>query len=185
MLEGAILVWFVLTGGSLLFLTWDLLTNSPVSWVQKLAWFLVVAYMGPVGLVVFLVACRRPFPGGHDAATKAIWKQGLNSEVHCLAGDAAGVSMIAGTIVIAGEPGIRYGPGMRRGSIVLLGTDSPDLLPTFRYSGTYQPTILRVLFRHLSQAGWAVPDGAAEALYHRHHGDFLELGKGEILLHAH
>ncbi len=101
------------------------------------------------------------------------------------AGDAAGVSMIAGTIVIAGEPGIRYGPGMRRGSIVLLGTDTPDLLPTFRYSGTYQPTILRVLLRHLSQAGWTVPDGAADALYHRHHGDFLELGKGEILMRAH
>lgn len=97
------------------------------------------------------------------------------------AGDAAGVAMIAGSIVIGGETGIRYGPGMKRGSIILLGGDAPDLLPTFRYSGTYQPTILRVLLRYLSDRGWSVPDGAFDARYHRYHGDFLELGKGEIL----
>ena len=36
MLSGAMLVWFVLTGASLVLLLVDLLTNSPVSWVQKL-----------------------------------------------------------------------------------------------------------------------------------------------------
>jgi len=100
------------------------------------------------------------------------------------AGDAAGVSMIAGPIVIGGETGIRYGPGMRRGSIILLGADAPDMLPTYRYSGTYQPTILRVLLRHLSQRGWSVPEGCLDATYHRYHGDFLEFGKGEILYRA-
>ncbi|MGD9857899.1 MAG: formylmethanofuran dehydrogenase subunit C [Planctomycetaceae bacterium] len=100
------------------------------------------------------------------------------------AGDAAGVAMIAGSIVIGGETGIRYGPGMKRGSIILLGGDAPDMIPTFRYSGTYQPTILRVLLRYLSNRGWTVPEGAAEAAYHRFHGDFLELGKGEILTRA-
>ena len=100
MLDGAMLVWFILTGLSILFLVVDLVTNTPVSWVQKLAWFLVVCYTGPVGLCAFLYACRRPFPGGHDAATKAWWKQGINSEVHCLAGDATGI-IIAASIVPA------------------------------------------------------------------------------------
>ena len=97
------------------------------------------------------------------------------------AGDAAGVSMIAGTIVIAGETGIRYGIGMKRGSIVLLGDDPPEMLPTFKHSGTSRPTIMRVLFRHLSGLGWSVPAGSLDSAYHRFLGDFLELGKGEIL----
>ena len=98
MLAGAMLVWFILTGVSLLLLIADLTINSPVSWIQKLAWFLVVGYTGPIGLFAFLFACRRPFKGGHDAATKAWWKQGINSEVHCLAGDATGI-IIAAAIV--------------------------------------------------------------------------------------
>ncbi|MCA9074223.1 MAG: formylmethanofuran dehydrogenase subunit C [Planctomycetaceae bacterium] len=97
------------------------------------------------------------------------------------AGDAAGVAMIAGTIVIAGETGIRYGMGMKRGSIVLLGDNPPDMLPTFKHSGTYHPTIMRVLLRHLEASGWSCPVGCLDAAYHRYHGDFLELGKGEIL----
>ncbi|MCA9109630.1 MAG: formylmethanofuran dehydrogenase subunit C [Planctomycetaceae bacterium] len=97
------------------------------------------------------------------------------------AGDAAGVSMIAGTIVIAGETGIRYGIGMKRGSIVLLGDDPPEMLPTFKHSGTYRPTIIRVLLRHLDRLGWSVPAGSLDATYQRFLGDFLELGKGEIL----
>ena len=100
MLDGGMLIWFVLTGVSLLLLVIDLVGNSPVSWVQKLAWFLVVCYTGPIGLIAYLYACRRPFKGGHDAATKAWWKQGINSEVHCLAGDATGI-IIAASIVPA------------------------------------------------------------------------------------
>ena len=100
MLDRAMMVWFVLTAVSLLLLVIDLVGNAPVSWVQNLAWFLVVGYTGPIGLFAYLYACRRPFKGGHDAATKAWWKQGINSEVHCLAGDATGI-IIAASIVPA------------------------------------------------------------------------------------
>lgn len=100
MLDGAMIVWFALTGLCMILLTLDLVGNSPVSWIQKLAWFLVVGYTGPVGFFAYLYACRRPFKGGHDAATKAWWKQGINSEVHCLAGDATGI-IIAASIVPA------------------------------------------------------------------------------------
>ncbi|MFP8881002.1 MAG: hypothetical protein VCE43_16905, partial [Myxococcota bacterium] len=82
MLDGAMLVWFVLTGLSLVFVIWDSVANTPVSSVQKLAWILVVAYTGPVGAFFYLLACRNPGPGMHDAFTKAPWKQGLNSEMH-------------------------------------------------------------------------------------------------------
>lgn len=98
------------------------------------------------------------------------------------AGDFAGVNLIAGSIIIGGETGIRYGAGMKRGSIVLLGTDSPDILPTFRLACTYRPTFLRIYLRHLSAAGWPLPAESLDANYRRYNGDFLELGKGEILV---
>ena len=91
MLDGAMLVWFSLTGLSLLFVLWDSISNGVTSWVQRAAWILVTLYTGPVGLFFYLLACRRPFPGGHDEFTKATWKQGINSEMHCVAGDATGI----------------------------------------------------------------------------------------------
>ncbi|MEM8608822.1 MAG: DUF4396 domain-containing protein [Myxococcota bacterium] len=95
MLDGVLILWFVLTAGSLAFVVVDAVTNTPVSWVQKLAWVLVVFYTGPVGLFVYLLACRSPGPGMHDAFTKAHWKQSVNSEMHCLAGDATGIVLAA------------------------------------------------------------------------------------------
>ncbi len=47
-LHGAMLMWFVLTGGSVAFVVWDSMTNAPTSWVQRIAWILVVLYTGPV-----------------------------------------------------------------------------------------------------------------------------------------
>nr|WP_302478075.1 DUF4396 domain-containing protein [Ruegeria atlantica] len=60
-----------------------------------MAWILVTTYTGPVGLFFYLITCRRPFPGGHDRFTRATWKQGVNSEMHCLAGDATGILVAA------------------------------------------------------------------------------------------
>ncbi len=100
MLNGAMLVWFTLTTASFAFVVWDSITNGVTSWVQRAAWILVTLYTGPIGLVFYLLACRRPFPGAHDAYTKAPWKQGLNSEMHCVAGDATGI-LIAAAVVPA------------------------------------------------------------------------------------
>ncbi len=100
------------------------------------------------------------------------------------AGDFVGVGMLAGTVLVFGEPGIRHGAGMKRGTIGLLGTTAPDMLPTFKYACTYQPTFLRIYLRHLESLGFAVPDELRDATLRRYCGDFLELGKGEILVRA-
>jgi hypothetical protein len=100
MLEGAMIVWFALTIPSVAFVIWDSITNGVTSWVQRLAWILVTLYAGPVGAFLYVMACRRPFPGGHDHYTAALWKQSANSEMHCLAGDATGI-MFAAAIVPA------------------------------------------------------------------------------------
>lgn len=100
-------------------------------------------------------------------------------------GDAAGVSMIAGTILLFGKAGIRPGPSMRRGTVVLFdGASAPDMLPTFQATGICQPTFVRVYLQHLKSLGFAVPEGTLDAQFRRYNGDFLELGKGEILVRS-
>ncbi|WP_136656526.1 DUF4396 domain-containing protein [Nitratireductor sp. XY-223] len=99
MLDGAMTVWFVLTACSIAFVVYDSLYNGVTSWVQRAAWILVTAYTGPVGLFFYLLACRRPFTGGHDRYTAAGWKQAVNSEMHCLAGDATGI--LAAALVVS------------------------------------------------------------------------------------
>ncbi|MCV0428107.1 MAG: DUF4396 domain-containing protein [Roseibium sp.] len=102
MLQGAMTVWFVLTAASLAFVIWDSIFNGVTSWVQKLAWVLVVAYTGPIGCFLYLLTCRRPFPGGHDEFTNKTWKQATNSEMHCLAGDATGIVIAAAIVPLLG-----------------------------------------------------------------------------------
>ncbi len=58
MLDGAMLVWFMLLAASVAFVLWDSITNAPTSWVQRMAWILVVGYTGVLGLVLYLLTCR-------------------------------------------------------------------------------------------------------------------------------
>ena len=96
------------------------------------------------------------------------------------AGDAVGFNMIAGTVLVFGSSGIRHGAGMRRGTIGLFGEESaPDILPTFKAAGKTFPLFLTLYFNHLRSAGFDVPDISCEL--QKYAGDFLELGKGEIL----
>jgi hypothetical protein len=102
MLDGAMIVWFALTAASVVFVVWDSVSNGVTSWVQRIAWILVTAYTGPIGLFFYLLACRRPLAGTHDAFTSATWKQSLNSEMHCLAGDATGIVVAASILPVFG-----------------------------------------------------------------------------------
>ncbi len=94
---GVLLLWFILTAASLLFVIYDLEKNTPAMGVMKLAWGLIVLYTGPVGLFIYLLSCRQPMPGTHDVYIAAHWKQSVGSLMHCVAGDATGI--ILGAIV--------------------------------------------------------------------------------------
>lgn len=94
MLKGIVDLWFIFVTLSLIFTVYDI-RNTPVSWVQKLGWILVVLYTGPFGLFFYLLACRNPGQDWHALYTQATWKQAINSEVHCVAGDATGVILAA------------------------------------------------------------------------------------------
>ncbi|MEQ9619533.1 MAG: DUF4396 domain-containing protein [Deltaproteobacteria bacterium] len=95
MAGGALVLWFILTGLSLIYLIYDLETNTPSMWVMKLAWILIVLYMGPVGLFIYLLSCRQPLPETHDDYIAPHWKQSVGSMMHCVAGDATGIILAA------------------------------------------------------------------------------------------
>jgi formylmethanofuran dehydrogenase subunit C len=95
-------------------------------------------------------------------------------------GDFTGVNMLAGTIVVLGEMGIRPGAGMKRGSIVSM--HKAEMLPTFSYSCVYRPAYIRMLLQHVIKAGLTVTRQQLEGLYQRWCGDSVELNKGEILI---
>ena len=95
MIEGALLAWYLLTAASAAFMIYDLATNTPAMGVMKVAWVLIALYLGPIGLFIYLLTCRQPLPGLHDAFIAAHWKQSVGSLAHCLAGDATGIILAA------------------------------------------------------------------------------------------
>ena len=97
-IQGMLLLWYILTAASLMVLIWDLTSNTPAMGVMKLAWILVVLYTGPVGLVLYLLACRQPLPGTHEQFIAPHWKQAVGSMMHCVAGDATGIILAAAVV---------------------------------------------------------------------------------------
>ena len=103
-IEGVLTLWYILTAGSLLFLLWDLFTNTPTTKLMKLAWILVILYTGPIGLLIYLLSCRQPMPDMHDAFINVHWKQAVGSLLHCVAGDATGIIFSAVVVYHFGLP---------------------------------------------------------------------------------
>jgi formylmethanofuran dehydrogenase subunit C len=97
-------------------------------------------------------------------------------------GDLAGVNMLAGTILLFGDSGIRHGAGMKRGTIAFLGGKSPPLLPTVRRACRCGPEVLQLVYRQLRRLDFAIDDALSGASYELYNGDFLNGGRGELLI---
>jgi FtsP/CotA-like multicopper oxidase with cupredoxin domain len=50
------------------------------------------------------MADKEPKPGGHEEFVKPLWKQGVGSTVHCVAGDATGIIVAAVVTALVGFP---------------------------------------------------------------------------------
>ena len=97
-------------------------------------------------------------------------------------GDMAAFNMIAGNVFVFGGAGIRPGAGMRRGTLGFFGDEPPQLLPTFRRASSFDPLFLRMAFKELRGLGFSVNEQLAAAEFELFHGDFIEEGRGEIIL---
>src|SRR5216684_3764973 len=90
-----LIVWFALAAISTLYVALDQFTSNPEPAVMKWGFILVTLYMGPIGLLLYVLADKEPKPGTHEAFTSALWKQGVGSTIHCVAGDATGIIIAA------------------------------------------------------------------------------------------
>ncbi len=97
------------------------------------------------------------------------------------AGDLLGFNMLAGSVLVFGDCGIRPGAGMRRGTIGMFGANTPRLLPSFKYSSTLQPQILRVMLRFLQNKGFKFDATLCDSSFDLYQGDLVSLGRGEII----
>ena len=98
-------VWFVLAAMSVAVVAWDsFVRHNPEMTVMKWGWVLVTLYMGPVGLALYVLADKEPRPGEHEEFIKPLWKQGVGSTVHCVAGDATGIIVTAAIVTSLGLP---------------------------------------------------------------------------------
>jgi Domain of unknown function (DUF4396) len=96
MLDGVMLLWFLLAAAALLFVMIDIRT-TPESPVLKWGFVLVTAYTGVIGAFLYVLGCREPLPGLHERYVSARWRQALGSAMHCVAGD--GVGILAGAVL--------------------------------------------------------------------------------------
>ena len=99
-----LLVWFALTAVCVAYVAWDARRNNPELTVMKWGWVLVTLYLGPVALMLYVLSCKEPFPGTHEQFIKPLWKQGLGSVIHCVAGDATGIIVAATITGLLGRP---------------------------------------------------------------------------------
>ncbi|WZP00014.1 formylmethanofuran dehydrogenase subunit C [Isosphaeraceae bacterium EP7] len=95
-----------------------------------------------------------------------------------------GRAMVAGSIFAFGPVGPRPGAGMKRGTIALFGTGSAGVrvLPTFAFSGRFQPPFLAIYRKLLDGLRFPVALDAFATTFARYNGDLTEGGQGEILV---
>ncbi len=99
-----LVAWFALALASALYVGWDQYRNNPEPTVMKWGFILVTLYMGPLGLLLYVLADKEPRPGEHETFIQPLWKQGAGSTIHCVAGDATGIILAAAVTAALGFP---------------------------------------------------------------------------------
>jgi hypothetical protein len=103
-IDAVVLIWIVLTLASTVYVAWDAFTNNPELTVMKWGWVLVTLYTGLLGAVLYVMSCKEPRPGTHERFISPLWKQGVGSTIHCVAGDATGIVFAATVTALIGFP---------------------------------------------------------------------------------
>ncbi|MDQ6801560.1 MAG: multicopper oxidase domain-containing protein [Acidobacteriota bacterium] len=97
-------VWFLLAFASTIYVGVDQYRNNPEPKVMQWGFILVTLYMGPIALLLYVLADKEPRPGQHESFIKPLWKQGAGSTIHCVAGDATGIILAAAVTAALGLP---------------------------------------------------------------------------------
>ena len=112
---------------------------------MKWGWLLVSLYTGPVAFIVYWFSCREPAPGRHEQFIAPLWKQGVGSAIHCLAGDASGIIFAAAItralrLPMNAELAVEYATGFLFGLFVFQALFMKDRLGG-SYAGAVRKTV--------------------------------------------
>ena len=97
MLAGVILLWFIEVVVAVAFVAWDI-RRTPEAAVMKWGFVVFTAYSGLFGALLYVLSCREPLPGTHEAYVAARWRQVVGSTMHCVAGDGLGILVAAAAL---------------------------------------------------------------------------------------
>ena len=157
MLDGVMLLWFLLTAVALLFVAVDI-RNTPESPVLKWGFVLLTAYTGVIGAFLYVLGCREPLPGLHERYVAARWRQVLGSTMHCVAGD--GIGILAGAVLssilgLSGLPevGVEYILGFAFGWTILQALFMRDMAGGSYLSALKSTFMAELLSMNLLMAG--------------------------------
>ena len=115
MLDGVMLLWFILTGLSVLFVAIDI-WRTPEANSLRWGFIILTIFSGPLGAFFYVLGCREPLPGTHEHYVSPTWKQVLGSTMHCASGDGLGIILGAAiafyvTMPTAADIGLEYALG--------------------------------------------------------------------------
>ena len=138
--------WFGLTFLSTAFIAYDLFTRTPEMRVMKWGWLLVSLYTGPAAFIVYWLSCREPASGTHETFIAPLWKQGVGSAIHCLAGDASGIIFAAAItralrLPMNVELVVEYATGFIFGLFIFQALFMKDML-----GGTYAAAVRKTIY---------------------------------------
>jgi hypothetical protein len=139
--------WFALAALSTAYVAWDnFVRKNPEETVMKWGWVLITLYLGPIGAMLYVLTDREPAPGTHEQFIRPLWKQGVGSTVHCVAGDATGIIVAAAVTSTLGyamwiDLIVEYLAGFGCGLLIFQSLFMKDMLGT-SYLGAIRATFV-------------------------------------------
>ena len=110
---------------------------------MKWGFILVTLYISPLGWLIYFLADKEPRPGEHERFIEPLWKQGVGSTIHCVAGDATGIILAAVVTAPLGLPMwidliVEYAAGFAFGLFIF-----QSLLMKSMMGGSYWQNVLK------------------------------------------
>ena len=144
-----LIVWFVLALLSSAYVAYDQFAHNPEPVVMKWGFVLITLYMGPIGLLLYVMADKEPKPGTHEEFIKPLWKQAVGSTIHCCAGDATGIIIAAAITASLGLPMwldliVEYTAGFAFGLFIFQSLFMQGIM-----GGTYRENVRRMFLPEL------------------------------------
>src|SRR5438046_4581149 len=141
--------WIIVALLSAAYVAYDQFRHNPEAAVMKWGFVLVTLYMGPIGLLLYVMADKEPRPGEHEDFVKPLWKQGAGSTIHCVAGDATGIILAAAATAALGLPMwldliVEYAAGFAFGLFIF-----QSLFMTSIMGGTYLDNVRKTFLPEL------------------------------------